>query len=190
MDTATLHRRTVDYWQRALAAVGADDWHRPTPCADWDVHALVNHVVGEELWTVPLVDGATIEQVGDRFDGDVLGDDPAGRAGEAAAAATDAVDRRVPQGGKVQLSYGEEDLDEYVRQLSADHLVHGWDLAVTVGADTAMDPDLVRAVAAWFAEREEMYRSYGIIGPRQQGGGDAQSEMLAAFGRDAGWSPA
>ena len=112
MDTATLHRRTVDHWQRALGAVGPDDWERATPCAGWNVRDLVNHVVGEEVWTVPLMQGATIEEVGDRFDGDLLGTDPGSRARSAAAEAADAVDARVPQGGKVHLSYGEEEVDE------------------------------------------------------------------------------
>ena len=49
--------------------------------------------------------------------------------------------------GKVHLSYGDEDMTEYVAQLAADHLIHGWDLAVATGGDTALDDDLVEAVA-------------------------------------------
>ena len=37
---------------------------------------LVNHVVGEDRWTVPLVEGRTIADVGSSLDGDLLGDDP------------------------------------------------------------------------------------------------------------------
>lgn len=190
VDVATLHRRAVDHWQRALDAVGPDDWARDTPCAGWDVRALVNHVVGEELWTVPLVEGATIQEVGDRFDGDLLGSEQGGRATAAALSAVGAVDDRLPRGGKVHLSYGDEDVEEYVLQLSADHLVHGWDLAVAVGADTRMDPELVMAVASWFKDKEEMYRSVGVIGPRPDASGDAQTDLLASFGRDARWSSA
>ena len=57
-------------------------------------------------------------------------------------------------GGTVHLSYGEEQMAEYVHQLAADHLVHAWDLAVATGGDTRLDPHLVAEVAAWFAERE------------------------------------
>lgn len=188
MDAVTLHRRTVEHWRRALDAVGPDDWGRATPCDGWDVRALVNHVVGEELWTVPLVKGATIEEVGDRFDGDVLGDDPSSRARDAAVEAVDALDAVGPAGGKVHLSYGDEDVAEYANQLSADHLVHGWDLAVAVGADTSMPTDVLEAVATWFRDREEMYRSGGAIGERVQTDGDAQAQLLAAFGRDARWA--
>jgi uncharacterized protein (TIGR03086 family) len=171
-----------------VGAVGPDDWERATPCSGWSVRDLVNHVVGEELWTVPLVQGSTIEAVGARFDGDVLGNDPLARSRAAATEAVAVVDERAPTGGTVHLSYGEEGLDEYVRQLSADHLVHGWDLAVAIGADTRMAPELVDAVADWFREREELYRSAGMIGRHLHTDGDAQTRLLAAFGRDAHWA--
>lgn len=189
-DVASLHHRTVEHWQRALAAVGPDDWGRPTPCTDWVVHDLVNHVVGEELWTVPLLEGATIEDVGDSFEGDLLGDPvtAARRASDAALDAVAAVDRYAPLGGTVHLSYGVEQVEEYVFQLSADHLVHGWDLAVAVGADTRLDPELVLMVSTWFKDREAIYRDAGAVAARVDMGGDAQTALLAAFGRDARWA--
>jgi uncharacterized protein (TIGR03086 family) len=188
MDVKTLHRRAVESWQRCLDGVGADQWTLPTPCTDWDVRALVNHVVSEERWTTPLLDGMTTAEVGDRFDGDLLGDVPqaAGRAASAEAVA--AVDSRLDHIDTVHLSYGDEDPAEYVRQLSADHLVHGWDLAAATGQDRALDPEVVAEVAAWFADREELYRSAGLLGPRVAGADDPQSELLAAAGRAADWS--
>ena len=113
----------------------------PTPCADWDVRALVNHVVGEDRWTAPLLGGSTIAEVGDRFDGDLLGADPAASANDAAAEAVAAVGHHLPTGGKVHLSYGDEDMAEYVRQLAADHLIHAWDVAAATGGDTSLDAE-------------------------------------------------
>jgi len=188
MDVATLHRRTVEDWERRVAAVGDGDWDRPTPCTDWTVRDLVNHVVGEELWTVPLLDGSTIADVGDRFDGDVLGPAPHETCHDAAVAAARSVDDHAPDGGMVHLSYGDERVEEYVRQLAADHLVHGWDLSVATGGDPRLDPELVAEVAAWFADREEIFRSAGAIGPHAAGGGDEQTELLAAYGRDSRWA--
>ena len=190
MEPNTLHARAVDGWARLVDAVGDDQWELPTPCTDWSVRDLVNHVVGEQAWTAPLVHGSTIDEVGDRFDGDLLGDDPKARARDAAAQAVAAVAEAVPRGGTVHLSYGDEQLDEYVRQLAADHLVHGWDLAVATGADATLDPELVDAVASWFAEREELYRAVGAVGDRVAGGDDAQSRLIAASGRDPAWSAA
>ena len=187
MDAWELHRRAVDEWLRRVAAVGDGQWQRPTPCTDWDVRALVNHVVGEELWTRPLVEGSTVEEVGDRFAGDVLGDAPGDVAARAAADAAAAMDEKGPGGGLVHLSFGETPIGEYAMQLTADHLVHGWDLAAATDQDRALDAGLVDAVGEWFQGMEELYRGAGAVGPRVGAGGDAQTELLAAFGRDASW---
>jgi uncharacterized protein (TIGR03086 family) len=187
MDLATLHRRTVEAWQRRLDAVGPEQWGRPTPCAEWDVRAIANHVVGEQRWTRPLLQGMTIADVGGRFDGDLLGDDPQRTGGDAAAEAVAAVDELLDGIEKVHLSYGDEDASEFVHQLCADHLIHAWDLAMATGQDPRLEPELVADVAAWFADREELYRSAGVTGPRAAGGGDPQCDLLAAFGRSPEW---
>lgn len=187
VDVATLFRRTVAVWQRTLAGVQADQWSHPTPCTEWDVRALVNHVVGEECWVGPLLAGRTIAEVGGRFDGDVLGDDPVGRGEDLARASVIAVDAALIDGIRVHLSYGDEEAGEYLLQVATDHLIHGWDLAAATGQDRAMQPDLLEQVAEWFAGREEMYRSGGAIGPRAPMTGDPQTDLLAAFGRDAAW---
>lgn len=189
MELDELYRRTLDTWTGAVRAVPDDLWDARTPCAEWSVRDLVNHVVGEDLWTAPLMQGSTIAEVGDRFDGDLLGDDPRAAAFAAAADAGTVVAETLPAAPTVHLSYGDERADEYLRQLAADHLVHAWDLIAATGGDARLDPEQVAEVAAWFAEREELYRSAGIIGERATSSGDAQGDLLAAFGRDPGWLP-
>jgi uncharacterized protein (TIGR03086 family) len=182
MSRSSCHCTGASSWAR-VAAVKDDQRDQPTPCAQWSVRDLVNHVVAEELWTAPLLGGKTIQEVGSQFDGDVLGDDARGRARLAADEAAAIVEEIVPGGGRVQLSYGEEDMGEYVRQLCADHLIHGWDLAAATGGDTSMDPEVVAEVGVWFAEREAMYRGAGVVGPRATSAGGPESDLLAAFGR-------
>nr|MDT0665047.1 maleylpyruvate isomerase N-terminal domain-containing protein [Micromonospora sp. DSM 115978] len=70
-------RNATAVFDAGVRAVGPGCWHDPTPCADWDVRALVNHVVSEQLWVPPLLAGQTIADVGSRFDGDQLGEAPA-----------------------------------------------------------------------------------------------------------------
>jgi uncharacterized protein (TIGR03086 family) len=187
VDVGTLYRRTMECWAVRVNSVAKDQWDDPTPCKDWTVRELTNHVVGEDLWTVPLVRGATIADVGDRFDGDLLGEDAITVALQAAAEAESTVAEHLPNGGTVQLSYGEEDLAEYLHQLAADHLVHGWDIAAATGGDTRLEPALVTEVARWFAQREDLYRSSGAVGPRVSATGDPQHDLLAAFGRPGDW---
>ena len=184
------YRRSVEYWKSTVQGV-AGDWSAPTPCSDWNVRALVNHVVGEDRWTKPLVEGKTIAEVGDAFDGDLLGEDPKSAATAAADEALSAVAEKLPAGGKVHLSYGEEDIEEYVRQLVAEHLIHGWDVAVATGQQRTLDPELAAAVAAWFRDREDRYRSGRSIAARPDTakGGDPQADLLIAFGRNPDWAP-
>lgn len=190
MGLETTYRRSVEFWKDTVSNV-SDNWSDPTPCTDWNVRTLVNHVVGEDRWTKPLVDGKTIAEVGDSFDGDLLGEDPKGTAMAAADEALTAVADRLPAGGKVNLSYGEEDIAEYISQLVADHLIHGWDLAAATGQTRDLDSDLVGEVAEWFGNREEIYRSSGAIGarPESASGGTPQADLLVAFGRSPDWAP-
>lgn len=189
MDLNTLYHRTVECWADRVNAVADDEWDAPTPCAEWTVRDLVNHVAAEDLWTVPLMEGATIGEVGDRFGGDVLGERPAPAALEAAKAAVSVVAERLPYRERVHLSYGDESAEEYLRQLAADHLVHAWDLAAATGGDTRLDPHLVAEVSRWFAGAEDLMRAAGIIGDAAPPTGEPLGDLLAASGRDAAWGP-
>jgi len=186
-DQAALHRRAVGEFDARVRAVGDDQWELPTPCSDWNVRQLVNHLVYEDRWTVPLMEGSTIAAVGDRYEGDLLGDDPKGAWAESCAEAVAAVQADGALERMVDLSSGPTPAGEYVSQLLADHLIHAWDLARAVGADERLDPELVEACAAWFVEMEPHYRAAGAIGERPETppGADAQTVLLAAFGRTA-----
>ncbi len=189
MDLNTLYHRAVELYADRVNAVKDDQWGDPTPCSAWTVRDLVGHVTAENRWTIPILEDATIEEVGDRFDGDLLGDDPVGRALAAARAAIPAMAERLRRGGTVHLSFGDTPVEEYAHQLAADHLVHCWDLAAATGGDTRLELDLVRAVADWFDDREDLYRAAGAIGVRRPLDGDLQHDLLARFGRDAAWGP-
>lgn len=188
MDITELHRKAVENFAQRVQQVSVDQWSQPTPCSEWDVRELVNHVVNEERWVKPLVEGRTIEEVGSSLDGDLLGDDPVGATAAAGSEAVGAFDEGVPQKVTVHLSFGDTPVDEYAMQLVADHLIHGWDLAAATGQNRLLDPELVNAVADWFAPQEELWREAGAIGPRSDAGGDPQSDLLAAYGRNPDWA--
>lgn len=183
VDVAKLHERAVEEFVARVEAVG-DRWSAPTPCPKWDVRALVNHVVAEDLWTPTLMAGGTLDETGDRFDGDVLGQSPVATARAAGDAAVVATAEALATARTVHLSDGDSTAEEYAYQLAADHVIHGWDLAVATGGDADIDPDLVETLAVWFAEREERYRAAGHIGDRPADGDSsgAQDQLLAAFG--------
>jgi uncharacterized protein (TIGR03086 family) len=192
MNIADWHARSTEAFAELVARVRDDQWALPTPCTEWDVRALVNHVVGEDLWTVPLMHEHRIADVGAKFDGDVLGADPKETSARAAGQAVAAVSEPGALDRTAHLSFGDFPATEYACQLFADHLIHGWDLAVAIGADPHLDPHLVGECTRWFAGQEEAYRQAGAVGPAvavPEGAGD-QERLLAAAGRDPRWSPA
>jgi len=186
-DVRKLYHRAMDAYGDRVHAVPDGQWGAPTPCSEWDVRALVNHVVGENRWAVPLFAGGTVEEVGDRFDGDLLGGDPVAVWDDSAAAAIAAVDDPGAMDRTVHLSFGDFPGREYAMQLLADLLVHGWDLARGIGADQRMDPELVEVCRGWFGGVADAYRSAGAVAARPPvpPGADAQTQLLADFGRSA-----
>lgn len=187
MNAAELFTRSTDEYDKRVQAIGRDQWTNPTPATEWDVRALVNHLVGENLWAAPLLRGSTIAEVGDRFNGDVLGDDPKGAWKRAKDEAVAAANEPGVLERTAHLSFGDVPGSEYLMQLFADHLIHGWDLACGVGGDDRLDPELVSACRTWFLEREDLYRGGGLIAERPEIPVDAdeKTELLAMFGRRA-----
>jgi uncharacterized protein (TIGR03086 family) len=181
-----LHARAVAQFGERVRAVGDHQWHLPTPCADWDVHTLVNHVLNEERWMPPLLAGMTMEEVGDRFDGDLLGDDPVGNWEDAGREAVDAVTEE-SLARTVHVSFGDISGQEYVTQLTIEHLIHGWDLARGIGADERMEPGLVDLAFGYLEPRVEDWRAAGAFGAEVEvpPGADRQTVLLAMTGRRA-----
>jgi uncharacterized protein (TIGR03086 family) len=187
VDIPAIFGRSVAEFGARVRQIGDEQWGGETPNAGWSVRDLVSHVVSEDLWAPPLLAGSTIEEVGDRFEGDVLGADPketwraASSQAVIAAGAPGAMERTV------HLSFGDFPGREYAMQLFADHLIHAWDLARAIGAEERLDGALVEACTTWFAGMEDGYRSAGAVAERPPlpAGADAQTRLLAMFGRQA-----
>jgi uncharacterized protein (TIGR03086 family) len=187
MNVPELHRRAVEEFDRRVKAVQDDQWRLPTPCTEWDVRALVNHLVYENKWTPELFAGKTLAEVGDRFEGDLLGDNPKGAWSAAMRPAIDAVQQVGAMERTVHVSWGKISGQEYASQLFADHLIHAWDLARAIGADERLDPELVEACYRRTKPQEEMLKATGLFGEKIEPpeGADLQTRLLAVFGRRA-----
>jgi uncharacterized protein (TIGR03086 family) len=148
-DVLDLHRRALAEFGRRVHSVRADQWGCPTPCVDWEVRHLVNHLVAEQLWVQPLLSGKRVADLGDGFAaGDVLGDDPVAAWDAAAEAAEAAFGEPGALERTVHLSYADRPGEEYAREMIFDLVVHSWDLARGISADDTLDPSLVEAVYA------------------------------------------
>jgi uncharacterized protein (TIGR03086 family) len=185
LDASELHRRATDAFGGLVHAVRDDQWEQPTPCSEWNVRQLVNHLVYENRWTPPIFAGRTIEEVGDRFEGDLLGDDPKAAWDESAKEAVAAVSGQGAMERTVHLSFGDVPGSEYAMQLFADHLIHGWDLARAVGADETLDPETAEVALRRWEPLESLLRGSGMVGPRVEipPGASTTVKLLALWGR-------
>jgi uncharacterized protein (TIGR03086 family) len=179
-DPVELYRCATDRAVAVVEAVRPEQLNLPTPCSDWTVQDLLDHLGG----------GA-----------EYLRAAAAGRAPvpPAEMSATDyrrAVDQVLDDitapGVLDRMCLSPLGFDWTVRDAVAgtfmDVLVHTWDLAHATGQDTSLEPTLVDACMAMFVPRmPEIGREAGIIGPAVDVGPDAdpQAQLLGALGRRA-----
>lgn len=121
-----------------LARVGPDQLDAATPCASWDVRALVSHFVGSARWGASAAMGAGYETndedfaAGDflaRYDGTIV------RA-LAAFGSAGVLEKNIV------LAFGEFSGADLMGMVARDQFTHGWDLARAIGYDTDLDPEL------------------------------------------------
>ncbi len=186
-DVPGLYRRAMEQFGELLSRVGDDQWDAPTPCTDWDVRALANHVIGENRWVPHMMDGKTVADAGDAFDGDLLGDDPAGEWDRAAKEALAAVQEPGALERTVHLSFGDFSGRFYIGQVLSDHAIHAWDLARALDAPEDLDPELVQFAYDELVPQFEQWRAAGAFGPKVEVAEDAdlQTKLLAEAGRSA-----
>lgn len=162
-------------------------WGRPTPCPGWTVRDVLNHLTAEHLWAPHLLRGESLEQVGARYDGDVLGEDPSGAWRRAATASVLAWAEADP-GGTVQTSRGPIPTREYAAQLLVDLTVHAWDLARGAGVRPHLVAEAVEASLAYERPRVAAGGVSGLFAPPVPTDSESRVDQLVALlGRDPGW---
>jgi uncharacterized protein (TIGR03086 family) len=180
-----LHRRAIDGFSRRVHQIRPDQWRSPTPCTDWDVRDLVQHLVVEQLWVPPLVDGRTVPEIGDRFDGDQVGADPVAAWDRAADAAVESFGVPGVLRRTVHLSYGDVPASGYCWDMTIDATIHTWDLARGIGAEETLDPELVDLALDSLEQHVDELQASGLFAPPVPVGADApaQTRLLALLGR-------
>src|SRR5579871_6217841 len=187
MTTGELYIDAMNATSAHLDEVRADQWQNATPCTEWNVRDIANHILGENLWAAELLQGKTIAEVGSRLDGDVAGDDPAAAYRASVRAATAACTTPGAMDATCHLSFGDYAGSEYAGQLLLDTLVHGWDIARATGHDTRLDSALVDACLPIAEQLTTQFRSAGVFGENLPVSPDAdpQTRLLAMMGRQA-----
>jgi uncharacterized protein (TIGR03086 family) len=189
MDALTAYEQTLVWTGQRIAGVRAEDLTLATPCTEWNVRALVAHIVAGIWYFQALATGEPVEDLM-RGLNDLVGDDPFASYDRAARAGLDAW--RAP--GRLDRSYTMPLGDRLGREAlgihQADLLIHGWDVAEATHQDSTIDDELAR----FALETEESFikemggrgRAYADALPAPPGSTD-QERLLAFVGRTATW---
>ncbi|MFJ8746775.1 TIGR03086 family metal-binding protein [Embleya sp. NPDC127516] len=138
-----------------VADVPESQWRAPTPCPEWDVRTLVNHLVlGSHLFTAVLRDGTRAAP--DALDPtvrDMLGDRPAAAYRNAAENLLSAFAQPGVRTRVFHLPAGVVPGIAAVHLRTVEELVHGWDLARATGRQLRFPEDVVQRELAFTRDR-------------------------------------
>lgn len=135
-------------------AVSEDQWDAATPDTEWTVTDLVRHLVEEQRWAAPLIHGHDLDAAAKIVEGSRslpagggVGGNVAEEWDEAATESANAFSEDGALERTVALSRGDTPADQYIREMTADLIIHGWDLQTAIGFDGPPLPeDIVEAV--------------------------------------------
>jgi len=134
------------------AAVTEDQWALPTPCSDWTVRRLVNHVVGGQRLFTRVLGGEQLPprgQLGRRAGEDQLGDDPVAAYSTSAADLLAALRAPGALEGTYTVPAATLPGPAIVHLRTVETLVHGWDLARATGRPAPFPEELAEGELAF-----------------------------------------
>lgn len=171
--------------------VKPDQYSLPTPCSDWDVRALANHLT---FWSAYVSEQAARKQP-EPADGVAEGDDFTrgdwpelymGQLDKAVAAWS----QPGAWTGNTFLATWELPAQEIGGMMLGELVVHGWDLARATGQELACAEDVADAALVLMAGMAEQGRQQGVFGAEVPvpGSAPALHRALGLAGRDPNWS--
>lgn len=180
-----MHKRALDQTEKFISEIGDDQWEKESINPGWSIRDLVNHIVSENFWVPDMVEGKHIEEVGDKYDGDMLGENPLKAYKRSAKAADEAFSIPGALSRLCHLSYGDIPVKDYLKHRFNDVLIHGWDVAKSTGQNDNLPLDLVDALYKLDLVEEDSFRSSGMFGSKVEveDNADTQTKLLAILGR-------
>ena len=171
--------RAFDAVAGLISNIRADQWSAPTPCTDWTVRQVVNHLTGMNRVFAALL---ASQPPPPRPSADHIEDDPAGAYRHSAAALQAAFGRPGVLERTYQGPLGSATGAERLKIRLYDLLAHGWDLAQATEQPAGL-PDDLAAQSLVFARTQLTDQARpGRFGPAQIVADQAPAiERLVAF---------
>lgn len=169
------------------------DLERPVP-PEWSsghrsaavtLRDIVARHAYDEAWVPDTIRGRTVDEVGDRWSGDLLGDDAIGSYDALNDAATVAASNSdLDPAATVHFSYGDYPLTEAFLHLSMYRTFQAWLIGRLVGLDYHLPDTVINETNELVMPSAELWRSYGVFPPAIEppAGADAETRLLCAAG--------
>ena len=141
-----VYRRAADLAVGIVERVHPDRLGDATPCTEWNVRMLINHVVSGNLFFVHLATGSTPPDRGV----DHLGNDPLTVFRDSVHAVSAAFEADGFLDRVMTAPFGEVPGSRLVDMRRNELTVHGWDLAKATGQSTDLDPEVIAVCQASF----------------------------------------
>ena len=175
----------ADAAARVVAGTRADQFADKTPCAQWDVKELLNHLV---LWTSYSFERrARSEQVGPELTERDFASEPdyAARYREQLDRALAAWEPDEVWAGQVDTGSGTMPAPQVAEMILMELVLHAWDLATATGQPYSCSDGVAATVAKAVADAAEMYREYDGFAAEVELDADASvfERALAVSGR-------
>ncbi|MER7246534.1 TIGR03086 family metal-binding protein [Kribbella sp. NPDC000426] len=119
-----------------LSEVSPGQLEAATPCASWDVRALINHFINSAQWGAAAVSGHEHAEEDYAPEDFLTTYDNTIKATLAAFESPDVLDRTI------QLPFGKFSGADILNMVTRDQFTHGWDLAQATYHPADLDPDL------------------------------------------------
>ena len=188
METAApveLLKRALDQMDRVLSRVAPARLGDPTPCGDWDLRALVNHVAGGPARFAAMVRGHAVDRAQpapDHTAGDFLAVWRGGRDDLVAAWREPGAMERT-----LRFPFGELPARLGIGIQIVENAVHAWDIAETLGESAMLDGGIAEDALTWARRLMDPARRApgGPFGPEVEAppGADAVTRLAAFLGR-------
>ena len=190
MDPLAAHRSALRQFDDRVQIIRDDQWNNATPDKEWDVTALVRHLVYEQLWVPELLAGRTIADIYGAFSCDLLCSDPQAAQTAVAVAAQAAFTQSGALDTQVHLFFCDVSASVYLWEMIVDLVVHAWDLAEGIRASDHMPNDLISAALDRAKPMAANFAGSDLFGPPipVPGCTDDLTELLAVLGRRRYWS--
>ena len=184
MDIVKLHDRALEATTSIVTNTAASQFGAPTPCDEFDVHALLNHMIGGNHRFVKIADGEPGESV--PATGSFVRNDALTPYRESADAVSKAWSDPSVLERSVHLPFGEFPGAFAIGIHTVEVIVHGWDLAKATEQATELDPELYAVAWQNCKDIDDSFRGPGRpFGPAvtAPAGASDTARLMAWLGR-------